>query len=109
MNLRVAAFGKLGRLWSSYLAFFGAGATVLLGVAAMIEMVYHVQLNAALGPEVNFFGAALDTTRVDSWIGAALAVVTGGGLFELVRRHFNVQWGQIQEEIEKEIKRRETL
>ena len=28
---------------------------------------------------------------------------------ELVRRHFVSQWGEIQEDIEKEIKRRESL
>ncbi len=109
MNLRVAAFGKLGKLWTSYLALFGAGLVVLLGVAAMIEMIYHVQLNPALGPEVKFFGAMLNVKSADSWIGALLAVITGGGLFELVRRHYVVEWGQIQEDIEKEIKRRQTL
>lgn len=109
MNLRVAAFGKLGKLWTSYLALLGTGVAVLMGVAAMIEMVYHVQLNPALGPEVKFFGAIIHATAVDSWVGAVLAVVVGGGLFELVRRHFITEWGQIQEDIEKEIKRRETL
>jgi branched-chain amino acid transport system permease protein len=38
----------------------GAGGTaliVLLGAAVMIEMVYHLQLNAALGPKLQFLGA----------------------------------------------------
>ncbi len=109
MNLRVAAFGKLGKVWTSYLAFFGAGLAVFLGVAAMIEMIYHVQLNSALGPELKFLGATLNVKSVDAWVGAVLAVVTGAGLFELVRREYAQQWGTVQEEIEKEIKRRETL
>ncbi len=109
MNLRVAAFGKLGKVWTVYLAFLGAGLTVLLGVSAMIEMIYHVQLNPALGPEVNFFGATLNAKSADSWVGAWLAVITGAGLFELVRRAYVEHWGQVQEDIEKEIKRRETL
>lgn len=109
MNLRVAAFGKLGRLWTVYLALFGAGLAVLLGVAAMIEMLYHLQLNTALGPELKFLGATLNAQSKDSWIGAVLAVIVGAGLFELVRRQYVTQWGEIQEEIEKEIKRRETL
>jgi branched-chain amino acid transport system permease protein len=109
MNLRVASFGKLGRVWTSYLAFFGAGVVVLLGVAAMIEMLYHVQLNPALGSDVPFMGAVLDASKPDTWVGAALAVITGAGLFELVRRHYVKEWGEVQEEIEKEIKRRETL
>jgi branched-chain amino acid transport system permease protein len=36
-------------------------------------------------------------------------LATGAALFELTRRHFAVQWGEIQTEIEKEIKRREAL
>jgi len=109
MNLRVAAFGKLRRLWTAYLALGGAGATLLVGVAAMIEMVYHVQLNAALGPEMKFLGATLHTGRADVWFGAVFVVVTGAGLFELARRVFVREWGETQAEIEKEIKRRETL
>jgi branched-chain amino acid transport system permease protein len=82
---------------------------VLLGAAAMIEMVYHLQLNAALGPELRFLGVTLNAKGVNSWFGAAFVMFTGLGLFELSRRHFKRQWGEIQEFIEKEIKRREAL
>ena len=109
MNLRVAAFGKLRRLWTAYLALGGTGAALLLGVAAMIEMVYHVQLNAALGPQMSFLGATLDTARADTWFGAVFVLLTGAGLFELARRVFVHEWGETQAEIEKEIKRREAL
>jgi branched-chain amino acid transport system permease protein len=109
MNLRVAAFGRLRQLWVSYLALFATGLVVLVGAAAMIEMVYHLQLNAALGSELNFLGATLDAKGLNSWFGAAFVMLTGLGLFELVRRHFKRQWGEIQEYIEKEMKRRETL
>lgn len=109
MNLRVAAFGKLARLWTAYLALAGTGLTVVLGVAAMIEMVYHLQLNAALGPQLHFMGATLNAQGWDSWIGAGLTVLVGAALFELSRRHFVQDWGVAQEDIEKEIKRRETL
>lgn len=109
MNLRVAAFGKLRKLWTSYLALGGAGLAVLVGAAAMIEMVYHRQLNEALGPEMHFMGATLNSAGVDAWFGAAWVLLVGAGLFELVRRHFVAQWGEIQSDIEKEIKRREAL
>jgi branched-chain amino acid transport system permease protein len=109
MNLRVAAFGKLGRIGTSYLALGGAALAALTGAAAMIEMVYHRQLNEALGPELRFMGATLNSSGVDAWFGAAWLMVVGIGLFELARRHYAQQWGEIQEEIEKEIKRREAL
>ena len=109
MNLRVAAFGRLRQLWTAYLALGGAGAVVLLGIAAMIEMVYHLQLNAALGPELPFLGARINAQGADAWFGAVFVTLTGVGLFELARRHFAQHWGDIQSDIEKEIKRRETL
>ncbi|MED5619322.1 branched-chain amino acid ABC transporter permease [Ideonella sp. BN130291] len=109
MNLRVAAFGKLKRLWTSYLALAGTGLVILVGAAAMIEMLYHLQLNAALGPRLTFLGASLNAQALDSWFGAGFLIVTGLALFELTRRHFKRQWDEIQQEIEKEIKRRELL
>jgi branched-chain amino acid transport system permease protein len=109
MNLRVAAFGKLRRLWTAYLALGGTAFVVLAGAGAMIEMVYHLQLNPALGPETTFMGAPLNAHGFDSWFGAVLVTVTGIAMFELTRRQFKQQWDQVQEEIEVEIKRREAL
>jgi branched-chain amino acid transport system permease protein len=109
MNLRVAAFGRLKEIWVSYLALAITALIALVGAAVMIEMVYHLQLNAALGPELKFMGATLNAHGLNSWFGAAFVMLTGIGLFELARRHFVRQWGEIQEFIEKEMKRRETL
>jgi len=109
MNLRVATFGKLGKLWTGYLALGGTGLAAVLGVSAMIEMLYHLQLNTALGPQLPFMGATLNAQGLDSWLGAAFVALTGAGLFELSRRQFAQQWGEVQEDIEKEIKRREAL
>jgi branched-chain amino acid transport system permease protein len=109
MNLRLAMYGFLRRLWVSYLALLGAALVALLGAAAMVEMIYHLQLNAALGPELSFMGGTLYASGLTSWFGAAFVLTTGVGLFELCRRQFVQDWGEIQEAIEKEIKRREAL
>ena len=109
MNLRVAAFGKLKQLWTSYLALAGTALAALVGAATMIEMVYHRQLNEALGPELKFMGATLNSAALDAWFGAGLLIVVGVALFELVRRQYVHEWGEVQEEIEREIKRREAL
>ena len=108
MNLRVAKFGKLRQIWTSYLGLGLTALVMLAGLGAMIEMVYHLQLNAALGDTVRFMGVALYTKGVDSWFGAGFVALTGLGLFELARRQYVREWGEIQSEIEKEIKRRET-
>ena len=75
----------------------------------MVEMLYHLQLNAALGPTMSFMGIKLDATGLNSWFGSALVMVTGLGLFEVVRRQYVRQWGEIQEAVEKDIKRAEAL
>lgn len=107
MNLRLAKFGKLRGIISAYLALGGTALVAVLGAAAMIEMTYHLQLNEALGPQLEFLGATLNAKSVASWFGAGFVLVTGVGLFELCRRQFMRQWGAIQEEIEHEIKRGE--
>ena len=109
MNLRVALYGKLRQLWVSYLALAVTALVLLLGAGAMIEMVYHLQLNTTLGSKLQFLGVPLDAKSVNSWFGAALVMLTGLGLFEVTRRQFLHEWGEIQEYIEKEIKRREAL
>lgn len=107
MNLRVASFGKLRRLAGSYLALGGTGLVALLGSAAIIEMIYHVQLDAALGSAIRFMGASLDTRSVDAWFGASFVMLTGAALFELARRSFRRDWDAVQIEIQAELKRRE--
>ncbi|MFH7044824.1 branched-chain amino acid ABC transporter permease [Paucibacter sp. JuS9] len=109
MNLRVAAFGKLSKLWTSYLALAGTALTMLVGGGAMVEMLYHRQLNEAMGPELVFMGATLDSSRIDAWFGASMVLAIGLVLFEVARRQYKREWDEIQEEIEKEIKRRESL
>lgn len=109
MNLRLIAFGRLRQLWVAYV---GLGITALLGlsgVAAMIEMVYHLQLNTAQGPELHFAGVLLNAQSLGSWFGAAFVMLTGFGLFELARRQYMRDWDDTQAFIEKEIKRREAL
>ena len=107
MNLRVASFGKLGRLWTSYLALGGLVLVMLGAGGAMVEMVYHLQLNEALGPQMTYLGATLNAKGLDSWFGAALVLAVAAALFEATRRQFVREWGSIQEEIEKEVKKRE--
>jgi branched-chain amino acid transport system permease protein len=109
MNLRVAAYGHLKKLWVSYLALSITAMVVLLGAGCMIEMVYHLQLKETLGSELKFLGVTLDSKSFDSWFGSLFVMLTGLGLFELCRRKFAVEWSQIQESIEKEIKRSEAL
>lgn len=106
MNLRVAAFGKLRRLGWSYLGLAITLALWVVGAAAIIEMVYHLQLDANSGDGVKFMGQMLNIRSATSWVGSAALFVVGFGLFEVARRRFKAQWVTVQEEIEKELHRR---
>ena len=109
MNLRVASFGKLRQLWSGYLALAVTAFATLMGAAAMVEMIYHQQLNAAVGPELKFMGMVLNATQSATWLVTGIVFLVGLALFELTRRKFLTQWSRIQDEIETEIKRRGML
>ncbi len=109
MNLRVASFGKLKPMCGNYLILAVSGLVALVGAAVMVEMVYHLQLNQALGPELTFMGVSLHAKSVSSWVGSAVILLLGLGVFEVTRRRFLQQWNSAQELIEIEIKRREML
>ncbi len=108
MNLRVASFGRLREIWVSYLALGVTALVILLGAGAMVEMIYHLKLDAAMGDELRYLGMTLHPSQVGSWFGSVFVPLTGLGVFELARRQFAAQWSAIQTDIEKEIKRRET-
>jgi branched-chain amino acid transport system permease protein len=109
MNLRVAAFGKLRGLLMAYLALAFTALVALVGAAGMVELVYHLQINGVQGGAMTYLGVSLSATSFNSWFGCVFVMLTGAGLFELCRRQFAHDWGLVQESIEKEIKRRETL
>jgi len=106
MNLRVASFGKLRQLLLSYCVLTVTGIIGLAGAAAMVEMMYHLQLNAGQGSELVFLGVRLDAANMSSWVGAVVVMIVGLGCFEFARRKFARKWEQIQGFIEQEINRR---
>jgi branched-chain amino acid transport system permease protein len=108
MNVRVAAYGKLRRLLPWYLGLTATALVMLFGAAAMIEMIYHMQLNAAFGSKLVFMHLALDAASVASWAGAALITLVGIVAFELTRRRFARHWGDVQGEIAHHVRAKET-
>ena len=107
MNLRVARFGMLGRFALPYAGLLATGAVMAAGATALVEMIYHVQLDAGLGPTLRFLGVELDTQARSNWLGAAVVFAVGLALFEVARRRFARLWGRTQEEIEAALRQRE--
>ena len=108
MNARMASVGKFRQFCLPYLMLFITAGLAVVGGAALVEMTYHMQLNASMGPVVQFLGLPLDTSSTLAWSMATALLVVGVVLFELARRPFVRRWGQAQAEIEADIKRRET-
>jgi branched-chain amino acid transport system permease protein len=100
MNVRVAAHKKLHRLWGWYALLAATALVMLAGFAALIELVYHLQLNETTGSTLRYLALTLDTDKTSSWLGALGVALIGAALFEAVRRRFAVEWGRIQTEIE---------
>jgi branched-chain amino acid transport system permease protein len=104
-NLRLAAFGRLKPLLPGYLALLVTGAIAFTGASAMVEMLYHLQLNEALGPVMKFGGVSLDARGPAAWVGAAALFAAGALAFEVARRGFRVRWEAAQDDIERETRR----
>lgn len=109
MNLRVAAFGRFKALLLPYAVLIATALVALAGLGGLIEMTYHQQMDAALGGQMKYLGLAFDAATLPPWLAAAAVTGVGGGLFEWARRRFAQAWGQAQDAIEAEIKRRAAL
>jgi branched-chain amino acid transport system permease protein len=106
-NARLWAFGRLRALLPGYLALLAAGGVAFLGASAMVEMLYHLQLNQALGPVMKFCGVTLDARAAGPWAGAAVVFAAGAVAFERVRRRVLARWSAAQDDIERELRRRQ--
>jgi branched-chain amino acid transport system permease protein len=100
LNLRVIKFGKFGRVWPRLWVVCTTVLLGALGVVMMIEMLYHITLNAANGPMKQLFGFAVDTTAPTGWLIALALLVVGGFGFWRTRPAFQQVWGEVNMEIE---------
>ena len=102
VHLRLARHGKLPALLPAYGWLVLSSALSALGVAALVEMVYHRQLDAAMGPVLRFAGWALDTSSAAHWSGLLVYLAIGLGCFAWSRRRFVLQWHAVHQSLEDE-------
>ncbi len=100
LNARVASHGLLGRLLPHYLAMGAALLVLLAGASALIEMTYHLQLNAALSDTLKYLGLTLNVREIGHWLGAAAVAAVGVVLMNWARTRFAVAWSDVQTAIE---------
>ena len=107
MNLRVAAHRKLVRLLGWYVVLAATALVMLAGAAALIELIYHLQLGGTLDTKLRVAGLPMDTHSAGSWLGALAVMLVSYAMFDFTRRRFARVWGQVQGEIEAENARKE--
>lgn len=107
LNLRVAKYGRFGRVWPHLWAVCAMGLVVLLGVVMVIEMLYHLTLESMNGTEMKLFGFMVDTAAPSGWFVAAVLLAIGGYGFWHAKKAFQHAWGEVNTEIEDLIRRAE--
>jgi branched-chain amino acid transport system permease protein len=102
LNLRVVRQGKVRVLLPVYGLLSASSVVCGLGFSALVEMVYHRQLDAAMGPVLGFLGMALDTSSAVHWSGLLVYLALGVLGFEWSRRRFALQWDAVHQSMEDE-------
>jgi branched-chain amino acid transport system permease protein len=100
MLVQVAKAGQLGQIGPKLLLTAAGGLMAFLGSAAMIEMVYHLQLATALGDEVKFMGMMLHAKKAVTWIAAGAVFLVGVGWFEWARRRLATVWHSVHADMD---------
>jgi len=105
MNLRVAKFGRSGRIWPPLLAAALPASIAALGAVIAIEMLYHLTLEAGNGTQMSLFGMAVDAAAPGGWLAAAALLAAGGFGFCWKKKDFARAWSEVNTEIEECIRR----
>ena len=100
MNLRVLKFRKFARLRDPYVGVIVTALGMALGIVMLIELTYHVTLDAGQGSMVSLFGFPLDTVSPGPWVFAAALLGSSLVAFAYYQHGFRRSWDAIQQEIE---------
>lgn len=105
MNLRVFKFGMFGRIWPSMWKIISSSIFVSAGVVMMIEMLYQRTLEGMQSNEITLFGFVLDSTNLSSWLISLGLLLLGALGFLRCRGSFMQVWGEVNTQIEEQIRR----
>ena len=103
-NVRVMQVGALRRLVPIYVGMAFTCLLMLAGAGALVEMIYHQQLNASLGPDLPFAGLILNAQAPSTWLASLAIALVGLAGFEWLRQRFMPIWADIQSEINAQAK-----
>jgi branched-chain amino acid transport system permease protein len=87
--------GQLRNRLAVLVPLFPSAAAAGLGLVVLIEMVYHWQLAASVGPELLFLGLQLNTSVASTWLLAAATCALGGCALAVQWRRSSARWRQL--------------
>ena len=88
------------RLVPSYAIATIAGAVMLAGFFALIEMIYHFEAKETSSKAFSYFGLMLDPTQARYWIGTAIVFVIGIALVYGAKRVLGRAWDNLTVELQ---------
>ena len=94
-HLPLLRAGLFHRLIPSYLVSGAAGLVFCAGAVALLEMNYHITLNAHEGPLLRLFWLTVDTTQPMAWVLATLTGVVGFFLFRKTWPYVANAWSDV--------------
>lgn len=87
---------KMGRLTVPYVGAAVAGVVLLLGIVAIVEMIYHVKTQKEqTGSVMNLFGISFDVSGVVPWVVAIVITAIGVVLMYFAVRVVRAAWSDI--------------
>jgi len=100
LNLRLLKFGQFLRVWRHLGGLCVAWLVALCGAVTLIEMLYHVRLDADSGPVMKLIALEVDTGTRLPWTIGALLLITGLTSVYLLKPGFKTVWSDVSTEIE---------
>jgi branched-chain amino acid transport system permease protein len=97
--LRVAKFGKFGRVWRPLLLVSYATLVGVLGLVIGIELLYHLTLDSANGSVMRLFGFKVDAHSPYPWVMAATLVLVSWISYRRIQPKYIAAWSDVNAEI----------
>lgn len=105
MNLRVAKFGMFKRVWPSMWKLVLAATVTTVGVILAVEMLYQRTLEATQSAVIEMFGVSIDTASSSWWLMTIIVIALGIVACAKLKGGFAQHWGDVNTEIEEQMRR----
>jgi branched-chain amino acid transport system permease protein len=104
MLLRVARFGKFGRVWRPLLAVSYATLVGVIGLVTGIELLYHLTLESANGSVMRLFGVQVDTRSAGPWLAVATLMLVAWLGYRRSQPGYMAAWSEVNADIAAQLK-----